>query len=119
MAKELVSLHHQLTQDDQTQLQRLRAAASSGAQASQRQHVSASQAVLLLVHSVLLMPVSALQMDNDGTLMEEDGSDSSSSASEGADSARDMEVDTATKAPPRERVVDDDGFELVQTRRRH
>ena len=32
-----------------------------------------------------------------------------------------MEVDTAAKpaqAPPNERVVDDDGFELVQTRRR-
>lgn len=61
-----------------------------------------------------------VQVDNDGTLMEDDSDSSSSSASGEADGASAMDVESAAPAQPapRERVVDDDGFELVQTRRR-
>ena len=71
--------------------------------------------------SCTLLMYHHVQMDNDGTLMEDNSDDSSSSASgEADDGASAMDVESAAPAQPapKERVVDDDGFELVQSRRR-
>ena len=65
------------------------------------------------------LTVGLLQLDRDGTVLEGDDESSSDSGDEDMpDSATEMEVEAAPKAQQPERVVDDDGFELVQSRRR-
>ena len=145
VAKELVGLHHQLAQNELALLNTLRAAAPSGASSSQRQHVwtltSCSLCNIAIRHSmhasvlkghdlqtmcilqinpdISSLTACVLQLDRDGTVLQGGDESSSDSGDEDMpDSATEMEVEAAPKVVPQQPVVDADGFELVQNRRR-
>lgn len=91
VAKQLVALHNELIQQRITLLEQLRAAAPSGASGSTMQ-----------------------QMDLDGTVI--NGPQGSMSSSSGSGDEDDEMHDVSAAPAQHQPVIDDDGFQLVQTK---
>ena len=82
-------------------------------------HDLQTMCILLLNPDISSLTACVLQLDRDGTVLQGGDESSSDSGDEDMpDSATEMEVEAAPKVVPQQPVVDADGFELVQNRRR-
>mmetsp|Transcript_32097 Transcript_32097/g.91017 ORF Transcript_32097/g.91017 Transcript_32097/m.91017 type:complete len:196 (-) Transcript_32097:305-892(-) len=95
VARELIQLYQELCRGDLSGLERLRISAKANIQQSQQQ-----------------------QVDRDGTVLEGDDSDMEECDDEQMDDAQPPQLAAAEPPPPREPIVDSDGFTLVQSNRR-